>query len=300
MFSAILSLFCKAYIMRWYVATYTTPYVIDVNEQTFQTEVIERSKTTLVVVDLWAPWCGPCRVIGPVLERLAAEAKGAFVLAKVNVDENQRLAGMFRVQSIPAVKAVLNAQIVDEFLGALPEPQIRAWLERLLPDQGGAAAEEDDLLSAAKALELENPAEAAARYRVLLGEEPNNIEALFGLGKLLVLQGEAEGSAALQQIPAGSEFHAAAQAWLALAAFFARADASADGSDSASRYARAAAAAKQQDYKLAIDELLGIVMRDRAFEEDAARKTLLALFDALGNEHELVAPSRRKLANFLF
>jgi putative thioredoxin len=284
--------------MRWYVATYTTPYVIDVDEQTFQTEVIERSRTTLVVVDLWAPWCGPCRVIGPVLERLAAEAKGAFVLAKVNVDENQRLAGMFRVQSIPAVKAVLNAQIVDEFLGALPEPQIRAWLERLLPNQ--APAEEDDLLAAAKALELENPAEAAARYRVLLGEEPNNEQALFGLGKLLVLQGEAEGRAALQQISSASDLHAAAQAWLALAAFFERADAGADGSDSASRYARAAAAAKQQDYKAAIDELLAIVMRDRAFEDDAARKTLLALFDALGNEHELVAPSRRKLANYLF
>jgi len=188
--------------------------VIEVDEGTFREAVLERSRTTPVVVDFWAPWCGPCRTLGPILERLAAEANGAFVLAKINVDNNQRLAQMFRVQGIPAVKAFRDGKVVDEFAGALPESQVRAWLKRITP------APSDNLVEAAAALEARSPAEAAARYRVALGSDPANTAALFGLGRLLVLEGNPEGVEALGQVPAGDALYPRAQAWLTLADFF--------------------------------------------------------------------------------
>jgi putative thioredoxin len=277
--------------------------VIEVDERTFQTAVLERSRTTPVVVDFWAPWCGPCRVLGPTLERLATEAQGAFVLAKINVDENPRLAQMFHVQGIPAVKAFRDGRVVDEFTGALPETQVRAWLKRLAPAPG------DQLVAAAAALEASDPAEAAARYRVALGDDAKNDAALLGLGRVLVAQGQPEGVATLRQIEAGTPLYPQAQAWLKLADFFA-----ADGARSASELARqveenpkdlearyhlAAGLARGRDYQGAIDQLLAIVERDRVFRDDGARKMLLALFEALGDDPS-VAPGRRRLANLLF
>jgi putative thioredoxin len=275
-----------------------SPAVIEVDERSFKDAVIERSRTTPVIVDFWAPWCGPCRTLGPTLERLAVESQGAFVLAKINVDDNQRLAQMFRVQGIPAVKAFRDGRVVDEFAGALPESQVRAWLKRFLP------APSDDLVEAAAAMEARSPAEAAARYRVALGSDPENTAALLGLGRLLVTQGEPEGAATLGQIPAGDPLYPRAQAWLTLDKFFAEdgagQPATANPDDPATRYQRAAGQARSRDYAAAIDDLLAIVARDRSFRDDGARKTLLALFDALGNEDPLVAQGRRRLANLLF
>jgi putative thioredoxin len=277
--------------------------VIEADERTFKNAVLERSRTTPVVVDFWAPWCGPCRVLGPTLERLAADSKGAFVLAKINVDENPRLAQMFQVQGIPAVKAFRDGRVVDEFTGALPESQVRAWLKRFVP------APSDDLVAAAAALEVSDPAEAAARYRVALGSDPDNAIALFNLGRLLVQQGDPEGVATLGQVPAGTPFYLRAQAWLTLAAFFGAADARATAglagrimehpNDLEARYQLAAGLARGRDYAGAIGHLLSIVERDRAFRDDGARKILLALFEALGDE-QAVVQGRRKLANLLF
>jgi putative thioredoxin len=278
--------------------------VIEVDERDFQAQVLERSRTTPVVVDFWAPWCGPCRVLGPMLERLAADAKGAFVLAKVNVDNNQRLAQMFHVQGIPAVKAFRDGRVVDEFTGALPEAQVRAWLKKLVPAQANNA------LEAAIALEERDPAEAAARYRLALGDDPDNIDALVGLGRLLVLQGDREGVEALRQVPSGTPQYAQAQAWLALADFFGQANGhapetlskqlTANPNDLEARYQLAARLASQRQYGDAIAQLLAIVERNRGFRDDGARKMLLALFAALGDQNPLVVDGRRKLANALF
>ncbi|HEX9373738.1 MAG TPA: thioredoxin [Roseiflexaceae bacterium] len=278
--------------------------VIEVNERDFQAQVVERSRATPVVVDFWAPWCGPCRTLGPTLERLAAESKGAFVLAKVNVDNNQQLAQAFRVQGIPAVKAFRDGKVVDEFTGALPESQVRAWLKRLVPSPS------DGLVEAAAAMEQRDPAEAAARYRVALGSDPSNAAALFGLGRLLVLQGDPEGAETLRQVPAGTPLYPRAQAWLTLADFFKQAGDQAptwladqvagNPGDLESRYRLAAQLVRERRYADAIAQLLAIVARDRSFREDGARKTLLALFEALGDGEPLVAEGRRKLANLLF
>jgi putative thioredoxin len=277
--------------------------VIEVNEHDFAAQVLQRSQTTPVVVDFWAPWCGPCRTLGPTLERLAGEAKGGFILAKINVDNNQRLAQSFGVQGIPAVKAFRDGRVVDEFTGALPESQVRAWLKKLAPAPANSAFE------AALALEERDPAEAAARYRMALGDDPDNVDALVGLGRLLVLQGDAEGAEALRQVPSDTPQYAQAQAWLALANFFAQANGhtsetlssqvTANPNDLEARYQLAARLASQRQYGEAIGQLLAIVERDRAFRDDAARKTLLALFEALGDD-PLVTSGRRRLANALF
>jgi putative thioredoxin len=281
--------------------------VIEVDERNFKEAVLERSRTVPVVVDFWAPWCGPCRALGPLLERLAAEAQDAFVLAKINVDHSPRLAQMFHVQGIPAVKAFRDGRVVDEFTGALPETQVRAWLQRFVPARADRAAEE---LEALEALEASAPSEAAARYRAMLEDDPQNAAALFGLGRLLVRQDDPEGVEILRQVQAGTPFYARALAWAQLAGFFAQA---AEGnslalaeqvarqpSDLEARYRLAAALAHNRDYEGAIVNLLAIVERDRAFRDDGARKMLLALFETLGADQPLVVQGRRKLANLLF
>ena len=278
--------------------------IMDVTGRYFPTMVIQRSHELPVVVDFWAPWCGPCRTLGPTLERLAGEANGAWALVKVNVDDAPDLAAAYGVQGIPAVKAFRDGKIAEQFEGALPESQVRAWLKRLLP------AEPNDPLAAARELEARDPDEAAARYRLALGQNADDHDALLGLGRLLVPQGEAEGIEALKQVPTGTPQYTAAQAWLALASFFDEARTSkpealktqvaTQPGDVDARYKLAALQARNHQYDDAIEQLLAIVGRNRSFRDDGARKMLLALFAALGDQHPLVAPGRRKLANLLF
>lgn len=282
----------------------STSAVVEVDERTFEQAVLARSHEVPVVVDFWAPWCGPCRTLGPILERLAAEAQGAFVLAKINVDNNPRLSAAYKVQGIPAVKAFRNGSMVDEFSGALPESRVRDWLKRLIP------APLDQLAEAAAALEAHDPQAAAARYREALALDANHPASLLGLGRLLIADGDSSGAELLGRVPAGTPLYPRAQAWLTLADFFPQAGAgnaaelteqiAASPNDVEARYQLAAHAARAGQHAEAISQLLAIIVRDRAFRNDGARQMLLALFTALGDQQPLVVEGRRKLASALF
>jgi putative thioredoxin len=281
----------------------TAIHVIDVNERDFASAVLERSKQLLVVVDFWAAWCGPCRVLGPVLERLAAEMNGGFLLAKIDVDQNQRLAAQFGVQGIPAVMAFRDGTIVDQFSGTRPETHLRAWLKKLIPSLV------DQLVAEAQQLEHSDPLAATARYREVLRHDPEHGPSLLALGRMLTLQGDREASALLGKIRGGAKEYPAAQALLTLAEFLGNAQGSIgeahqriqrDPSDTAARWTLAALLTQQQQWEEALGELLTIVQRDRAFADDGARRMMLALFAALGDQHPLVGRYRQQLASYLF
>jgi putative thioredoxin len=271
----------------------TTEPIVDVSDNDFETAVIARSRTVPVVVDFWAPWCGPCRTLGPTLERLAREMQGAFVLAKVNVDQSPMLSSRFKVQSIPMVTAFRDGEAVDTFMGALPESQVRAWLRTLIPSDADRLADEAARLAAS------TPEAAVEHYRAALAEDAAHEPSSLGLGRILVQQGDPEAIAVLKQIPQGSKSYAEAQALINLGDFLATPTSSDDGT-SAARYAAAAARGREGAWDQALQLLLELVQRDRAYGEDAARRAMLASFALLGETDPLVAKYRRLLANALF
>lgn len=274
----------------------TSAPVIDVNEADFASAVLERSASVPVVVDFWAAWCGPCRTLGPILERLAAEMQGAFVLAKIDVDRNKQLAAQFGVQGIPAVKAFRDGKIIDQFEGALPESRVRAWLKRLVP------SDTDRLVADAAERERSDLRAAAELYRQALSADPGSGPARLGLGRALTLQADPEARDVLQQIPSGTPEHPAAQALLQLSDLLGAADGdeSAPADDSGGRWRRAALHARAGEWAEALPLLLAIVQRDRAFGQDAARRAMLAIFMLLGEREPLVVRYRQQLASALF
>lgn len=282
-------------------------YIIEVSERDFLREVIERSYQTPVVVDFWAVWCGPCRMLGPVLERLAAEANGDFVLAKVNVDENPGLAMRYGVQGIPAVKAFVDGRVVDEFVGALPEPQVREFLRRVIPSEADRQVRQAQQLLAAGNLEG-----AESSLRQVLEKEPDHPQALLTLGHVLMKQGRLdEAQKALERVPWHLPEHREAKKLMAMLEFRREAQAcggldacreklAANPDDLEARYGLAMALAMEGYYEDALRHLLAIVNRDRRFRDDGARKAMVAIFEILGEEHPLVKEYREKLATAIF
>ncbi len=281
--------------------------VMDVTEATFAEDVLERSYTTPVVVDFWAEWCGPCRYLGPVLEKLAAEANGAWTLAKLNVDYAPNLAAQFGIQGIPAVKAFKNGRVVAQFVGAQPETNVRRFLTMLAPTP--AARKIDQALEAERAGRWDA---ATTLYRQALTETPDDPQATLGLGRtLLGLDQLDEGIEWLEKVADHVEVGATARGLMAQARLTREAEAvggvegaqarlAANPADLEAQYGLAAAYAAEGEYAPAFDALLALVRRNRGWKDGLARQTMIQLFDLLGDEDPLTREYRGKLSQALF
>jgi putative thioredoxin len=280
----------------------------DATDASFMADVVEASKEQPVIVDFWAPWCGPCRQLGPALEKVVNAAKGAVKMVKVNIDENPAYAGQLRVQSIPAVFAFKDGRPVDGFMGARPESEIKAFIDRLAGPPPASAV--DQLLDlAAESLKLNDLGGAAQAYAQILQADPENVKAIVGLARVYLNGGDAQNAAELlKMVPEGVkdpdlESLRAAMKFVEDApddlTVFERAVQNSPG-DHASRLALAKALAGHGHLDEAVDHLLQIIAADREWNGGAARAVLLSIFDAAGQTSETTKAGRRRLSSILY
>ncbi|MGY3438613.1 MULTISPECIES: thioredoxin [unclassified Marinovum] len=287
----------------------------DVSEADFMAEVVDASMTVPVIVDFWAPWCGPCKTLGPMLEEAVTKAKGAVKMAKVNVDENQAIAGQLRVQSIPTVYAFWQGQPVDGFQGAVPPSEITAFVDRVVETGDGVPGDDglDEALDAAdEMLELGAADDAAQTFAAILGEDPANARAYGGLVRAHIAmddldQAEAILNGAPAEISQAPELEAAhAQIQLARQAADAgplgelKAAVEANPEDLQARFDLALALHAGGDADAAVAELLEVFRRDREWNDGAAKTQLFTIFEALKPNDPVVLNGRRKLSSMIF
>ena len=285
--------------------------VVDTTTQTFAKDVIESSRRQPVLVDFWAPWCGPCRTLSPIIEKAVRAAKGAVRLVKMNIDDHPAIAGQLGIQSIPAVIAFVNGQPVDGFIGALPESQVKAFIDRVAGPAGPSDSEQ--LIAEGEALLAEGDMSGAAdRFGAVLEAEPQSVPAILGLARVQIARKDLERAretlAMVPEAAAADPKVAAVRAQLELASQ------TASLGDAASLDARIAAnpADHQARFDLALllnaggerikaaEQLLEIQRRDRNWSEEKARKQLLQFFEAWGPMDEATLTGRRRLSSMLF
>ena len=283
----------------------------DGDTATFAEYVIQASMEVPVIVDFWAPWCGPCKQLGPNIEKVVTSASGAVKLVKINVDENQQLAAQLRVQSIPTVYAFVDGQPVDGFVGALPESQIKAFVERLAGEI--PASQTDATIEQAKLLLEGGDAASAERiFDEIVKLEPENLDGLAGLVKCFLAMGELDKARkALEGVGGEQKAHEgirSVEAALKLAEESIevgdldqlRARLSADPDHHQTRFDLSQALMAADKYEDAVNELLEIIRRDRNWNEEGARKQLLTVFEACGSDSEVTLRGRRQLSALLF
>lgn len=288
-----------------------TGLVKDTTTANFMVDVVQESRTQPVLVDFWAPWCGPCKQLAPVLEKVVQQAGGKVKLVKMNTDEHPAVAGQLGIKSLPSVIAFVDGQPVDGFLGVQPEGQIRAFIERLTKpmDAADAAA----MLDQAEALLAENDLAGAGEvYSALLAMNPEETRAMAGLVRVQIAAGDVEGATefldSLSPLLVNDPALAAVRAQIALAGGAPEAGEiagleaklAADPDDHQSRSDLAVALAAAGRKEEAVDHLLAIVRKDRAWNEDGARKQLLQLFEAWGFADPVAVQGRRRLSSVLF
>ena len=295
-------------------AAHASPHIKDSGLATFAADVLEASREVPVIVDFWAPWCGPCKQLGPLLEKVVAEANGAVKMVKVNIDENQEIARQLRIQSIPAVFAFKDGQPVDGFMGAIPESQIRQFVAGLAGGgHGGHDHAEEVLAVAQEAFDAGDVTQAAQAYAHVLQDEPGHPKAVAGLARCYLKSGDVERAKTTLQLvrpdAANDEAVVAVQAELKLreqsAAAVSGLDAAkakvdANPADLQARYDYALALDGGEDRDGALTQLLDIVKRDRKWNEEAARKHLVTLFEAMGPTDPRTIDARKRLSSILF
>jgi putative thioredoxin len=284
----------------------------DVTTANFMTEVVDASFEQPVIVDFWAPWCGPCKQLGPILEKAVRGANGAVRMVKLNIDENPEVAQQMRIQSIPAVYAFKDGRPVDAFVGAVPESQVKQFVERLGGPSGPSPVEEA-LAMAKEAMQNGDHGSARTLFQQILQHEPDNLDATAGLARALIAAGDHAGARQiLSQVAKEHLNHAeiaAAHSALELAEqahkamgesdqFRARLEK--DANDHEARFELATALFGAGEREAGIDELLTLFRKDRAWNDEAARKQLVKFFEVMGPTDPLTLSSRRRLSSLMF
>lgn len=277
--------------------------IIDVSEATFDQEVLARSYETPVVVDFWAAWCGPCRQLGPLLEKLAAEPGSNFILAKVDVDDSPSVSQQYNVRGIPAVKGFRDGRVVAEFVGAQPEGQVRQFLRKVAPSEG------DRLLSEAHAFYLGRDWDRAeAAYQQVLAQFPGHMDAQIGLVRSLLMQGKGCAAADLLTDINGARYLDMVEKLQPLAGYLCRMNEretagnglAGDVASLAAQYRHAARLIRLGNLPAALDGLLEVLRQDKYYADGEAKAVVLGLFELLGNEDPLTRQYRGQLAMILF